>query len=249
MESEPISRRREHHFGVKSAVLLFALVVVIVNGFGELVEKVRDFSRRTDAPNISPHPSADVFDMAGEFTSEFERCEYRYLVVCDDKESIVGARDLARASEHASSTSIITDVPQVAVVLAAFQMLPKLPDAAIHMLRDRWRRGPLEFWAGVLFVLVYVSLIVTTMARKWPWGLIVGSLVVLYGPYLTSALFWLLRYLEQAAGALGPLFVYTVLALGVPACILITLTHDIHSLGEFLVDLYESWTSRNTRPT
>ena len=119
--------------------------------------------------------------------------------------------------------------------MAAVEIAPRFPDAAIHMLVIRWGEGPLPFWLGVLFVMVYITLMVVGVRQTWPGGLMIFACVVVFGPWLTGALFWLVEHAAMAIDVQAAAFVAVLLpALGVPACLVICIGRDSHELGRLV---------------
>jgi hypothetical protein len=222
---------------IKYVMTLIVLVIVIVYNAGEILktsavqEVVRDQS---------------MFSIPAEMSERYDSCEYRYLFFCGQKSSAVPAA-CANLTGFARASCILTDngeagsgAPQasswqslwfVRMIVTAVVTLPRLPDATIHMLQDRWRRGSLQFSLGLVFVAVYLTLMVVTLrstnsARLW-----MCACVVVTGPYLIAGIFWLLQQaLTGASEGAEKFTALMVSVLGLPGCLLVCIQHDAESL-------------------
>jgi hypothetical protein len=125
-------------------------------------------------------------------------------------------------------------VPVLNVILAAAGMVPRLPDATLHMLGKRLRRGHLEFSLGMLFILGYITVMVVALRQQGPviWYF---ALAVVAGPWLVIGIFWILKHLLAGASyEAEKIATFFITAIGLPGCLMVCIHHDLESLGKIL---------------
>ena len=226
---------------VRHLVTLAALVLVIVYNIGELL-------RTPGVDELAKNQS--MFSIPTEMSDRYNSCDYRYLFFCEPKSTSIPAACVALTG-LARATCILTDngqagsappqapswtsIPVVKVVVGAVVILPRLPDATIHMLQKRWARGRLEFSLGLVFVFVYVTLMVVALRQESSTKLWAFAAVVVAGPYLVIGIFWLFQHALAGASAGAEKFAaFMVASLGLPACLLVCIKHDAASLAKVI---------------
>jgi hypothetical protein len=226
---------------LRHAVTLAALVLVIVYNIGELLTT-------TGVDKLAKDQS--MFSIPTEMSDRYNFCDYRFLFFCEPKSNSIPAACLALTGV-ARATCILTDngqagsapsqapgwtsIPIVKLVVGAVVILPRLPDATIHMLQSRWARGRLEFSLGLVFVFAYITLMVVALRQESSTKLWAFAAVVVAGPYLVIGIFWLFQHALAGASAGAEKFAaFMVASLGLPACLLVCIKHDAASLGKVI---------------
>ena len=222
-----------------------ALIFVMLFDMGELIKGVP----------IETIKDASMFAMPTELLERFDACDYKYLFFCDKKPNTrncesgriegpahelngeIPAAPPAESwwSKWLNGNAGFSFLPWAKGMLMAAATLPRLPDAFVYILQCRWRRGHLEFALGVLFVFAYITLMVVTLRRRTLANLIFFSLVVVLGPYLVGAVFWLLQHaLVGAASEVTATVGFLTTTLGLPACLVICMKHDAGTLTKLV---------------
>jgi hypothetical protein len=218
-------------------VTLVVLAFVIIYNIGELLQtpKVEEVVK-----------DQSMFAIPSEMSDRYNSCDYQYLFFCGPPASSVPAGCEALAGLQ-RATCILTNngkagsaphrvpswtaIPVVNVLIAAVVILPRLPDATIHMLRTRWQRGSLEFSLGLVFVIAYVTLMVVALRQEDSTNIWMFAAVVVGGPYLIIGVFWLLQHALAGASAGTEKFAaFMVSSFALPGCLLICIKHDAESL-------------------
>jgi hypothetical protein len=182
----------------------------------------------------------DAFAPYDEFMGRLNACDhYDYLFVCRLKDE-APLCDRVPISQRATCLLLAPEPGPKSVLgsgalgnaWAAIQLLPRLPDAAIFILTNRWQhKGTLDFLLGVLFVLVDLAIMIIAL-RQNAWAFIVS---IAFAPLATSALFWLIQHgisgmSDFVAWVLGWLIVIG----GIPLMVAFSIKglHDAQSLRE-----------------
>jgi hypothetical protein len=222
-------------------IVLTAVAVCIVFIFdtGELVKSFKGAEAKTSG----------MFSIPSQIFDEFKSCNYEYLFVCELKPGVAKCRSEAAGYDEqevcismatspafgapAPATRWWESIPMLNVIAYAGVMLPRLPDALIQMLKERWSEGRLEFSLGVVFVLAYFALMVVALRSKSSANFWFFVLAVVYGPYLVIGVFWVLQqaFAGAAAGA-SALAAWLISAVGLPTCLLICVGHDAESVAK-----------------
>lgn len=216
-------------------VTLGVLFVVLFYNLGELLKTPQVTEAATNQ---------SMFSIPAEISDRYNSCDYKYLFFCEPKST--DAPGCENLTGIARSTCILTEngqagsgadhpsrwasVPFVNVIVAAAEILPRLPDAVIYMLRERWGRGSLEFSLGLVFVLAYVTLLVVALRQESPLNFWLFALAVVFGPYLMLGVFWLLQQaLAGAAAETSKVAAILVSLIGLPGCLAVCIGHDFKS--------------------
>jgi hypothetical protein len=195
-----------------------------------------------------------MFSIPEEMSARYRSCDYQYLLFCQQNLPSVPPA-CANLAGLARSECILTDngqaggarrgssswlsVPYINVVVAAVVTLPRLPDATIHMLRERWTRGTLAFSLGLVFVVGYITMMVVALRSKGPAKMWMFAFVVVAGPYLISGLFWLFQYALVGASLRAESLTAALAAgVGLPTCLAICINHDAGSLVKMAKGLH-----------
>jgi hypothetical protein len=232
-----LTHKRVLRIGHWLAIVTF--VVVSIYDAGELVKEMREHEAAT---------SASVFAVATDLSARYNSCKYYLLFFCDDSSTIPGcdkATSLARAacklsdngnfSAEQTSNSFWRSIPLVGLVAGAAITLPKIPDATIHMLKDRWGAGRLQFTVGLLFLFAWVALMVLALRRESPENLLWFAGAIVFGPYLLMGGFWLLQLIfDKAASGIDAIAAYVVSIVGLPGCVLLCTAHDAKEAAELI---------------
>ena len=218
-------------------VTLVVLAFVILYNIGELLQtpKVEEVVK-----------DQSLFAIPSEMFARYNSCDYQYLFFCGPQASSVPAgcealtglqrascilTDNGKAGSAPRRAPTWTAIPVVNVLIAAAVILPRLPDATIHMLRTRWRRGSLEFSLGLVFVIAYVTLMVVALRQEDSTNIWMFAAVVVAGPYLIIGVFWLLQHALAGASAGTEKFAaFMVSSFALPGCLLVCIKHDAESL-------------------
>jgi hypothetical protein len=240
---EPAEKKGSSSLSVHHIVTLAVLFIVIVYNIGELLKTSGVAEAATNQ---------SMFSIPAEMSDRYNSCDYKNLFFCEPKstdvpgcENLVGVdratcilTDNGRADSGADQPSRWASVPYVGVVLAAGEILPRLPDAVIHMLRERWGRGSLEFSLGLVFVLAYITLMVVALRQEGPLNLWLFALAVVFGPYLMLGVFWLLqKALAGAAAETTKIAAIMVSAIGLPGCLAVCIGHDFKSAAKVVGEI------------
>jgi hypothetical protein len=232
---EPTEKKGLASLSVHHIVTLVVLFIVIVYNLGELL-------KTQGVAEVAANQS--MFSIPTEISDRYNSCDYKNLFFCEPKstdvpgcENLVGVdratcilTDNGLAGTSADQPSRWASVPYVNVVLAAVEILPHLPDAVIHMLRERWDRGSLEFSLGLVFVFAYITLMVVALRQESPLNLWLFALAVVFGPYLMLGVFWLFqKALAGAAAKTTKVASMMVSTIGLPGCLAVCIRHDFKS--------------------
>jgi hypothetical protein len=234
----PVKKRGFFPLSIQHIVTLVVLFIVLFYNLGELL-------KTPGVADVATNQS--MFSIPTEISDRYDSCDYKYLFFCEPKSTDVPGCD--NATGLARSVCILTDnrqtgsapdhssrwvtLPYVGVLFAAAEILPRLPDAVIHMLRERWDRGSLEFSLGLVFVLGYVTLMVVALRQEIPANLWWFALMVVFGQYLMLGVFWLLqKALAGAAAETSKIAAILVSVLGLPGCLAICIKHDAESVAK-----------------
>jgi hypothetical protein len=116
----------------------------------------------------------------------------------------------------------------VKIAVGAVVTLPRLPDAVIHMLKCRWKRGPLEVSLGMLFLYGYYTLMVVAIRREGGGNLWYFACAVIAGPYLVAFVFWILQHwLAGASPLMDRLVAFFTWLFGSTLCSVLCMAHDV----------------------
>jgi hypothetical protein len=236
-----------------SLAVLAAVAVVVVTDYGDL-RKLRSelpqasWSRPVHAAITTNLRAPAVFDIGQQLSDRMRACDYRFFVLCQTRDSECRAaaagsnlKAEACADIHgqrqntptggAFAKTVLAAPPIVGFFVASLELLARFPDAAFNMLSQRWADGPVAFWLGVFFVLFYVTLIVVSLRLPEPVRFFAFIGAVVFGLEITLWVFSLMIIpLADASDLVVTLAAAGVGALGVPACLLICIYHDVHHL-------------------
>jgi hypothetical protein len=217
-------------------------VIVAVYDFGELARIIQEHEAAG---------SESWFDITAELNYRYDHCDYHLLFFCRaaSHEAVLNLPGCDRpdaATRFACTTEVddrkfnfFTDPdaawhswPFVGMVGEAILTTPRIPDAVIYMLRTRWRKTRLDFGLGVFFALAWITLMVVALrAKEIPF--LWFALMVVLGPYLLMAFFWIL---QRMFGSLAPevrfLAAYLINLIGVPGCVTVCCAHDFKEVAE-----------------
>jgi hypothetical protein len=240
---EPAEKKGSSSLSVHHIVTLAVLFIVIVYNIGELL-------KRPEVEEAATNQS--MFSIPTEISDRYDACDYKYLFICEPKSTDVpgceNATGLARSlciMEDNRQTEPTPDrwskwesLPYVGVLIAAAEILPRLPDAVIHMLGERWDRGTLEFSLGLVFVLGYITLMVVALRQESPANVWFFALAVVFGQYLMLGVFWLLqKALAGAAAETSKIAAIMVSAIGLPGCLALCIGHDFKSAAKVVGEI------------
>jgi hypothetical protein len=237
-------RRGFFHSRIWRAATWLGLAVLMCYNIAELL-------KTTGVRNLASDRT--MFSIPEEMSARYQSCDYQYLFFCPRTKSASVPPACANLTGLARSECILTDdgqaagalrevpwfVASVKMVLAAVVTVPRLPDATIHMVRDRWTRGPLAFSLGLVFVAVYITMMVVALRSKGPAQMWMFAFVVVAGPYLISGIFWLFQYALVGASLRAERFTAALAAgVGLPTCLAICINHDAGSLVKMAKGLH-----------
>jgi hypothetical protein len=237
-------RRSFFHSRVWKAVTWIGLAVLMCYNIAELL--------KTPAVGKLARDQS-MFSIPEEMSARYQSCDYQYLFFCPQTKSASVPPACANLAGLARSECILTDngqagdapravpwfVASVKMVLAAVVTLPRLPDAIIHMLRDRWTRGTLALSLGLTFVAGYITMMVVALRSKGPARMWMFAFAVVAGPYLMTGIFWLFQYALAGATLRAEQFTAALAAgVGLPTCLAICINHDAGSLVKMAKGLH-----------
>lgn len=240
---EPAEKKGSSSLSVHHIVTLAVLFIVIVYNIGELL-------KTSGVAEVATNQS--MFSIPTEISDRYDACDYKYLFFCEPKStdvpgcedatglarSVCILTDNGRAATSAEQPSRWVNLPYVGVLIAAAEILPRLPDGVIHMLRERWDRGSLEFSLGLVFVLGYITLMVVALRQEGPANLWWFAIMVVFGQYLMLGVFWLLqKALAGAAAETSKIAAIMVSAIGLPGCLAVCIGHDFKSAAKVVGEI------------
>jgi hypothetical protein len=216
--------------------------------FYDLAEAQKDLREN---PNVR-EASAAMFAVPNEIQDRYASCHYRYLVACDTTPPPVVLPDLPQcrgldpvrkqecnlAADAATPARPGIDwsrVPLVGIALTAIETVPHIPDAMTHVLVSRWRRDKIEFSVGLFYAFAWIAMMVVALRQKYPDNLLFLAIVVLAGPYLLEAVFWLLKWTFHSESAFVQYIAGKIVGvIGTWSCAVLALTHDVKEVHEGL---------------
>ena len=213
-------------------------MVVLIYDLSEFVKEVRKHEGVT---------SASFFSVPAELSSRYNSCSYHLLFFCDTSEQNPACQkgtSLERAACSMSDNGNFTaaqpnhsswsSIPVVGLVVGAVVTAPKIPDAAIQMLKNR-RDNHLQFTVGLLFLAGWIALMVLALRQESPQSLLWLAAVIVIGPYLLMAGFWVLQHVfDGAASGVDAAAAYLVSLIGLPGCIMMCTAHDAKEVAELV---------------
>ncbi|HEY2891391.1 MAG TPA: hypothetical protein VGJ31_12220 [Dongiaceae bacterium] len=225
-----------------------AVLVVIIYNLGELVRDL-NIEQAIEKPSM--------FSVPKEITDRYSSCDYRFLIICEPQSKSEPSCDqltplqradciFANNAQPALALSSAagggwvpyidwTSIPYANLLITAVVTLPRLPDAIVHMLVERWRQGSLEFSLGLVFVLAYFTLVIVTLRSKSSASLLIFAAAVVFGPYVVGGIFWLLQQaFAGAAYTVTELASFLITTIGLPACLVICIKHDVGTLAKIV---------------
>ncbi|HXA57412.1 MAG TPA: hypothetical protein VNU84_08225 [Candidatus Acidoferrum sp.] len=222
------------------AIVTFAIVAIYDSG--ELVKELRKHEAAT---------SKSIFAVNTELEERYSKCTYHLLFFCDEsgEQSSAAAPGCQNGTSVARSECALTDngkfatsqpsdsvwskIPLVGLVVAAAVTAPKIPDAAIKMLKHRWTEGSLQFSVGLVFLFGWVALVVLALRQQSPENLLWLAAAIVFGPYLLMGGFWLLQHIfDTTAAGIDAMAGYLISIIGLPGCILMCTAHDAKEVAE-----------------
>jgi hypothetical protein len=196
---------------------------------------------------VEVETNQSMFSIPAEMSDRYNSCNYKYLFFCEAKSTFI-LPECEKLSGLARSTCILTasgkksiwaSIPYVNVVIGAVELLPRLPDAVIHMLGKRRGRGSLEFSLAVLFVVAYITTLVVALRQQSPSNLYLFAFMLIVGPYLVLGVFWLFQYaLAEASLGANKAAAALLTTFGLPGCLLICIRHDLRSLAKVAEEIH-----------
>jgi len=194
---------------------------------------------------------SQMFALGDEIIQRYSNCNYHFLFFCDpkpktapvpagceNKTGVARGAYILTDNGEAESTSWWTGLLSnfyVKIAVGAVVTLPRLPDALIHMLKCRWKRGHLEFSLGVLFVYVYLTLMVVALREEGGGNLWYFACAIIAGPYLVAFVFWVLQHwLAGASPAVNWVAGLFTWILGGTLCTRLCFAHDIEMFRSLL---------------
>jgi hypothetical protein len=237
LAEESPHKRGFHCFHIVLAFVVAAIVLLFDTG--EFLKAV----------NVNAVANPSMFSIPGEIFSRFDSCDYPYLFVCDmkpvdsecyrtnprdpeERGVCVAVVNSFQPDVALSFANRVASIPYLNMALYSVVMLPRLPDALLQMLQDRWAEGHLEFSLGVVFVAAYFTLLIVVLRGESSMKFLYFLAAVVYGPYLILGIFWLLQHaLLGAAARVSTAASLLVTTFTLPACLLISLGHSAESFA------------------
>jgi hypothetical protein len=219
------------------------LVLVAVYDAGELVKQIRKHEDAT---------STAMFSMPSDLDARYIDCDYHWLFSCTPRPgspeyiapgcenevswqqqtctmAALGKNINADDSTH----SFLQSIPLVGIVVAAIVRATQIPGALRDVLKQRYADGSLQFTVGLFFALAWIALMAVALRAKSPENLLWFALVVVFGPYLLTGVFWLLQHaFDTAASGVDAAAAYILSVIGLPGCILMCTAHDAKEIAE-----------------
>jgi hypothetical protein len=214
------------------------LITAITDPHPPPLEAVREAVKQHDAILSIP-----VMGVDQEITGYIASCDYHFVVICQkavDPCDQAGETNLQQTACRLSQGAPFGSAPlkhpgPLDYLWGAALMVVRFPDAAFHMLANRWGAGPTSFMTGVFFVLAYVTTVVVVLRQKFPINVYLGVFAILGGLPVLLDLFSLLQnVLAQAAPAATVYVAMAMTAFGVPFCLFCCIGHGVRSVGESL---------------
>ncbi len=243
-------------------VVLVATIVALISESADLYKDLTAkraqplWARQAHAQIAADLSVIAVFDVRAQISERMNDCDYKYLVFCRTWEAECrdahktgldygvcvethgGRQRPATPTERSIADAVAHGPSIVTMVLGTFETLARFPDAAWHMLNARLAVGAVDFWMGVLFVLIYVTLIVGALRLPGSmrfWGPMVA---VIAGLDITCGLFWLaLQAFAKAGDKAVDIAAMGVTGVGVPVCLGICIGHGASGFVEGLTRL------------
>jgi hypothetical protein len=241
----PLSGEPAHHphKGWVKWLAILMFFVVLIYDLGELVHIIREHEAAG---------SDSMFAIPEELSYHYDHCDYQLLFICGEVHThevvanLPGCDRTDPLTRAACVTTVedrhynfITDPaaawrswPLVGIVGTAILTAPRVPGALLYMLGKRWGESHLDFALGVFFTLAWITLIVLALRAK-EHAFLWLSLMVVVGPYIITAIFWMLQHaFDGAAGLVQGIAGAIVSAIGIPGCVTVCCAHDFKEVAE-----------------